>query len=286
MAHGARETLTWMGIVGALSTLVAQLGLTACCSTATLDQSAIVPLPVVIPTTTHSRFDAIAIGTVRPDPNVPGGENAVWVPRGQVDAAGTLRVTRFFSIRLLGGVGPAAGATPAPSVTLPNPSSTAGNIGFSVGTGYMSEDAAVGFRVHVGVLGALMPTALSERATPGAPAPLSSWSSLAVMAVIVGGADLWGRLEDWLGVYGALQLRNEPRFASSFTACVDHLSPHVDFGRVIGLAAVGVEFEIDHSFGITVGATLPIGSDLAVYPMPSVGVRGLVGPGPSSTLRR
>jgi hypothetical protein len=106
------------------------------------------------------------------------------------------------------------------------------------------------------------------------------------MPIIHGGLAAGYWVTDFLALSGGVVLRNQPelKFRGDF-GVIEEATAALAFGSLAGIPWIAAEVEIDHTVGIVGQIELPILGDVLFGPTLSIGIRGVIGHGPTMTRR-
>ncbi|AKF04824.1 hypothetical protein [Sandaracinus amylolyticus] len=261
------------------------------CTTHVVRQSTLFTPPSAgLPQTSHGRADVMLGGSgttfIETHSRPASEDGGAWLTRGQLDGQVAVRINRFVSVRAAGFLGIPEGAIASDPTTLERPGRVAWGAGPIATFGYASEDEPFFTRAELGVLVGFFPSVLLVTSIEPCPCTTAREEHESFMPIVHGGlaAGYWAT--DFLAVSAGLVLRNQP--STSFDVefgVVDEGHAAIRFGELAAIPWMAVELEIEHAVGIVVQAQLPILGEIAFGPTLSLGVRALIGDGPTTTPR-
>lgn len=263
--------------------------LAGACGYTQIQQSSLVPVPTMAPPAApRGRADLFLghsivtyIGTRELRPNSDAG---LWLPRHQLDGSLSVRLSRFFALRLMGGGGLPDDATAAAPTTLMNP----GRSTWWVGTGMIltyRHESGVGVEVELDTSVLQVPSLLRWRDCDywDECGPWRSTFQYDTVPMFAGTARVSHAPADWVVLFAGLTVRNHPTNRAAFRDL--YASSSVTMGDPVLVVGLGAELTIEDVVSIIPHLAWPVAGGPVEYgPMVGLALRGRIGEGPGDAL--
>jgi hypothetical protein len=266
-------------------------------------QSTLVPVPTMPPPVTRRGRADVQLGdsiaTILGDRELrPNEDAALWLPRHQLDGSITVRASRWFAIRALGGAGLAQDATAAAPTDFPSPGGAAGWLGLGAIFTYLHE-SGLGLDVELDTTVAFVPSMVQAQNCRWIGDTTSwdydgryecgGWSDWRrdsdVVPMLAGTLRLVWAPNEWVMVYAGATGRNHPTNDATRTAAYGDADSEVSFGNFAVVVGAGAEFTIEDVFSIIPHFTWPVyGGPVDYGPTIGLSIRGRFGDGPGDDL--